>query len=136
MRCITRTLKPSSGEVWLDDTNFVCAPEGETAARPAHVAAMVWQQASLVRRSSVLTNVASGALGRYSTLRTVFAGLPTLELDAARGNLAEVGLAALADQQSCAFCKTWRSPNNWRCCACCIRSSLPTPMRTYLSEAA
>jgi phosphonate transport system ATP-binding protein len=99
MRCITRTLKPSSGEVWLDDTNL-CALEGEKLRRARLMLAMVWQQASLVRRSSVLTNVASGALGRYSTLRTVFAGLPTLELDAARGNLAEVGLAALADQQA------------------------------------
>jgi phosphonate transport system ATP-binding protein len=99
MRCITRTLKPSSGEVWLDDTNL-CALEGEKLRRARLMLAMVWQQASLVRRSSVLTNVASGALGRYSTLRTVFAGLPTLELNAARGNLAEVGLAALADQQA------------------------------------
>jgi len=99
MRCITRTLKPSSGEVWLDDTNL-CALEGEKLRRARLMLAMVWQQASLVRRSSVLTNVASGALGRYSTLRTVFAGLPAGELDAARGNLAEVGLAALADQQA------------------------------------
>jgi phosphonate transport system ATP-binding protein len=99
MRCITRTLKPSSGEVWLDDTNL-CAIEGEKLRRARLMLAMVWQQASLVRRSSVLTNVASGALGRYSTLRTVFAGLPAGELDAARGNLAEVGLAALADQQA------------------------------------
>ena len=71
MRCITRTLKPSSGEVWLDDTNL-CALEGEKLRRARLMLAMVWQQASLVRRSSVLTNVASGALGRYSTLRTVF----------------------------------------------------------------
>jgi len=99
MRCITRTLKPSSGEVWLDDTNL-CALEGEKLRRARLMLAMVWQQASLVRRSSVLTNVASGALGRYSTLRTVFAGLPADELEAARDHLADVGLAPLAAQRA------------------------------------
>jgi phosphonate transport system ATP-binding protein len=99
LRCITRTLKPSSGEVWLGPTNL-CALEGERLRRARLELAMVWQQASLVRRSSVLTNVASGALGRYSTSRTIFRGLPAAELDAARGHLADVGLEALAEQRA------------------------------------
>ena len=99
LRCITRTLKPSSGEVWLGPTNL-CALEGERLRRARLELAMVWQQASLVRRSSVLTNVASGALGRYSTSRTIFRGLPAAELDAARDHLADVGLEALAEQRA------------------------------------
>jgi phosphonate transport system ATP-binding protein len=99
MRCITRTLKPSSGEVWLGDTNL-CGLEGEKLRRARLGLAMVWQQVSLVRRTSVLSNVASGALGRYSTWRTVFAGLPAAELDAARGHLADVGLTPLAAQRA------------------------------------
>jgi phosphonate transport system ATP-binding protein len=99
LRCITRTLKPSTGEVWLDETNL-CALEGEKLRRARLGLAMVWQQVSLVRRTSVLANVASGALGRYSTLRTVFAGLPAAELDAARDHLADVGLASLAAQRA------------------------------------
>jgi phosphonate transport system ATP-binding protein len=99
LRCITRTLKPSSGEVWLGGTNL-CALEGEKLRRARLALAMVWQHVSLVRRSSVLTNVASGALGRYSTLRTVLRGLPAAELEAARGHLADVGLAALAAQRA------------------------------------
>jgi len=99
LRCITRTLKPSAGEVWLDEINL-CALEGEKLRRARLGLAMVWQQVSLVRRTSVLANVASGALGRYSTLRTVFAGLPADELDAARGHLADVGLAPLAAQRA------------------------------------
>jgi phosphonate transport system ATP-binding protein len=99
LRCITRTLKPSSGEVWLGATNL-CALEGEKLRRARLALAMVWQHVSLVRRSTVLTNVASGALGRYSTWRTVFAGLPPAELDAARGHLTDVGLAALAGQRA------------------------------------
>jgi phosphonate transport system ATP-binding protein len=99
LRCITRTLKPSAGEVWLGPTNLCCL-EGEKLRRARLELAMVWQQVSLVRRSSVLTNVADGALGRYSTLRTVFRGLPPRELDAARGYLADVGLETLAEQRA------------------------------------
>ena len=99
LRCITRTLNPTTGEIWLGRTNL-CALEGEKLRRARLQLAMVWQQVSLVRRSSVLTNVASGALGRHSTLRTVFAGLPAAELEAARGHLADVGLADLAGQRA------------------------------------
>jgi phosphonate transport system ATP-binding protein len=99
LRCITRTLKPTAGEVWLGETNL-CTLEGEKLRRARLALAMVWQQANLIRRSSVLTNVASGALGRYSTLRTVCRGLPAAELDAARRHLADVGLAALAEQRA------------------------------------
>jgi|SRR5277367_3843635 len=99
LRCIARTLKPSAGEIWLGDTNL-CALEGEKLRRGRLALAMIWQHASLIGRSSVLTNVANGALGRHSTLRTVFTGLPSAELDAARGHLAEVGLAELAEQRA------------------------------------
>jgi len=99
LRCITQTLKPSCGEIWLEQTNL-CALEGEKLRRARLPIAMVWQQVSLVRRSTVLTNVVSGALGRYSTWRTVFAGFPAAELDAARGHLADVGLADLAAQRA------------------------------------
>ena len=99
LRCITRTLKPNAGEIWLGETNL-CALEGEKLRRARLELAMIWQHASLVRRSSVLANVATGALGRHSTLRTVFGGLPAAELEAARGCLGDVGLADLAEQRA------------------------------------
>jgi phosphonate transport system ATP-binding protein len=99
LRCITRTLKPTAGEIWLDDTEL-CALEGEKLRQARLALSMVWQHASLVRRSNVLTNVAAGSLGRYSTLRTVVAGLPATELEAARRCLADVGLADLAEQRA------------------------------------
>jgi phosphonate transport system ATP-binding protein len=99
MRCITRTVKPSTGEVWLGDTDL-CSLEGEKLRRARLELAIVWQHASLVRRRSVLANVASGALGRHYSLRTVFGGLPAVELQAAYGHLAEVGLADLAAQRA------------------------------------
>jgi len=99
LKCITRTLKPNAGEIWLGNTNL-CVLEGEKLRRARLELAMIWQQASLVRRSSVLTNVATGALGRHSTLRTVFGGLPQSELAAARGYLGDVGLIDLAAQRA------------------------------------
>ena len=99
LRCITRTLKPSAGDIWLGQTNL-CGLEGEKLRRARLELAMIWQHASLVRRSSVLANVATGALGRHSTLRTVFGGLPAAELNAARGYLGDVGLADLAEQRA------------------------------------
>jgi phosphonate transport system ATP-binding protein len=99
LRCITRTVKPSLGEIWLGETDL-CALEGEKLRRARLALAMIWQHPSLVRRRSVLSNVASGALGRHFSLHTVFGGLPRSELDAARIRLAEVGLASLADQRA------------------------------------
>jgi phosphonate transport system ATP-binding protein len=99
LRCITRTLKPTAGEVWLGPTNL-CALDGEKLRKARLELAMVWQQVSLVRRLDVLTNVASGALGRHPTWRTVLAGLPAAELASARGHLADVGLAELAAQRA------------------------------------
>ena len=99
LRCVTRTVKPTAGEIWLGETNL-CALEGEKLRRARLELAMIWQHASLVGRSTVLANVASGALGRHSTLRTVLAGMPTSELESARGHLTEVGLADLAGQRA------------------------------------
>lgn len=99
LRCITRTVKPSAGEIWLGDTDL-CALEGEKLRRARLELAMIWQHPSLVRRRSVLANVATGALGRHATLWTAFGGLPACELQAARGYLADVGLADLAEQRA------------------------------------
>jgi phosphonate transport system ATP-binding protein len=99
LRCITRNLKPGTGEIWLDEVNL-CALEGEKLRRARLPLAMISQHASLVRRRSVLANVASGALGRHATLWTAFGGLPESELEAARGHLADVSLAHLAEQRA------------------------------------
>ncbi len=99
LRCINRTLKPSAGEIWLGDTDL-CLLEGEKLRRARLPLAMISQHASLVGRRSVLANVATGALGRHYTLRTAFGSLPASELEAARGYLADVSLADLAEQRA------------------------------------
>ncbi len=99
LRCITRMLDPTDGAIWLDETNLVPL-SGERLRQARLPLAMVWQQANLVRRRSVLANVASGALGRHGGWWTAFGGLPAQELRNAYGHLAEVGLAELAGQRA------------------------------------
>ena len=99
LRCITRTLAPTSGEVWLNDVNLTHLT-GEKLRSARLELAMISQHASLVRRSSVLANVATGSLGRHNTFRTALGGLPTNELHAAHDYLHEVGLVDLAEQRA------------------------------------
>jgi phosphonate transport system ATP-binding protein len=99
LRCITRALTPTAGEVWLGG-NEISRVTGEKLRRARLDLAMVWQHASLVRRRSVLANVAAGTLGRHQTLWTSLGGLPHQELRAARDYLRQVGLAHLATQRA------------------------------------
>lgn len=99
LRCITRTLAPTVGEVWLNDIELTRLT-GEKLRRARLELAMISQHASLVRRSSVLKNVATGALGRHFNFWTAIGGLPATELRAAHGYLDEVGLCNLAQQKA------------------------------------
>ncbi len=99
LRCITRTLSPSAGEVRVNGVDLTRL-SGEKLRRARLDLALISQHAALVRRRSVLTNVATGALGRHATLWTALGGLPADELAAAGGYLAEVGLAPLARQRA------------------------------------
>jgi phosphonate transport system ATP-binding protein len=99
LHSIARLLRPNAGEVWLGDTDL-CKLEGEALRRARLELAMISQHPSLIRRSSVLTNVATGTLGRHYTFKTAFGGLPRHELEAAHDHLAQVGLAHLAGQRA------------------------------------
>jgi phosphonate transport system ATP-binding protein len=99
LRCVTRTLRPSSGDIWLGEVNLA-GLEGDRLRRARMKLALISQHASLVRRSSVVTNVATGSLGRHFNLWTALGGVPAAELRAAHGYLGEVGLAELAGQRA------------------------------------
>jgi phosphonate transport system ATP-binding protein len=99
LRCITRTLAPSAGQVWVDGAELTHLA-GEKLRRARMALAMISQHASLVRRRSVLANVASGALGHYGDWWTALGGLPAGELELAADYLNEVGLTDLAQQRA------------------------------------
>ncbi|MBI1258091.1 MAG: phosphonate ABC transporter ATP-binding protein [Chloroflexi bacterium] len=62
LRCINRLIDPTSGEIWLDDTN-VTAVQGRELRATRRRIGMIFQQFNLVKRSSVITNVLTGRLG-------------------------------------------------------------------------
>jgi phosphonate transport system ATP-binding protein len=99
LRCISRVLCPTAGEIRLAGVDLA-ALSGERLRQARLPLAMIWQQASLVRRRSVLSNVAAGALGHYHSLWTALGGLPAAERRAAHGYLSKVGLALLAGQRA------------------------------------
>ena len=99
LRCINRTLVPTTGEVWLNGTNITDI-HGEQLRRARLQLAMISQRSSLVWRRSVLSNVATGALGRHFNAWTAIGGFPTEELRAAHGYLTQVGLTGLGQQRA------------------------------------
>ncbi len=99
LRCVTRTQQPTSGEIWLGEVNLA-ELEGDRLRRARMKLALISQHASLVRRTSVINNVATGSLGRHFNLWTAAGGLPAAELKAAHGYLGDVGLADLAGQRA------------------------------------
>jgi phosphonate transport system ATP-binding protein len=99
LRCIARLQVPTEGQVLVGGQDLARL-DGE-ALREARLAlAMVFQRANLVRRRSVLANVASGTLGRRRTLWTMFGGLPAEELPMARELLRKVGVERLGAQRA------------------------------------
>src|SRR5215468_10188835 len=62
LRCINRLVEPTSGEIWLDDTNITKVPKSELRFIRRRIG-MIFQQFNLVRRSDVITNVLAGRLG-------------------------------------------------------------------------
>jgi len=99
MRCITRTLQPTEGQVLVNGTDLAHL-SGEGLRRARLELALISQHGSLVKRRRVLANVASGALGRHGGWYTALGGLPSSELRLASGYLAEVGLGHLAHQRA------------------------------------
>jgi len=99
LRCIARLLDPTECEVLVGGEDL--ARLNGRQLRAARLAlAMVFQRANLVRRRSVLANVASGTLGRRRTLWTTLGGLPVEELPMARELLRKVGVERLGAQRA------------------------------------
>jgi phosphonate transport system ATP-binding protein len=99
LRCVSRLVTPTAGEIWLGEENLARL-SGERLRRARLPLAMIFQHANLVRRRSVIANVASGALGRHRDLLTMLGRVPPSELAPAMRCLGEVGLAELAAQRA------------------------------------
>jgi len=92
LRCINRLIEPTSGQVLLDGVDISAAPPAALRVLRRDIA-MIFQQFNLVKRSSVMTNVLSGALGSVGTLPSLLGLWPPAVRAAAVRNLDLVGLA-------------------------------------------
>jgi phosphonate transport system ATP-binding protein len=99
LRCINRLIEPTSGRVELDGVDVTAAAPGELRAIRRDIG-MIFQQFNLVKRSSVRTNVLSGALGGAATVPSLLGIWPAAVREAAERNLALVGLADKAGSRA------------------------------------
>jgi phosphonate transport system ATP-binding protein len=99
LRCVARLLDPSAGKIRVDSHDLTQL-SGSALRHARRSIAMIFQHANLVRRRSVLANVASGSLGHHDSMLTSFGMLPGREILLAHGYLAAVGLGDLAGQRA------------------------------------
>jgi phosphonate transport system ATP-binding protein len=139
LRCIVRLLEPSEGEIRVGERDL-SRLRGRALRDARCDVALVAQHANLVRRRSVLANVACGALGRRRDVLTSLGMLPREDLRFAHEQLRVVGLADRAAQsagtlsggqaqrvaiaRSLALRQRFSSPTNRS------RASIPTPRTT------
>ncbi len=98
IRCLNRLIEPTSGQIWLAGRE-VTAMKGRELRRARSHMAMVFQHFNLIPRASVMTNVLSGALYRYSSMRAIAGLWRASDRDEAMAHLNMVGMAALAGRR-------------------------------------
>jgi phosphonate transport system ATP-binding protein len=99
LKCIAGILRPTAGRVRVAGHELT-ALTGRALGDARMSMGMVFQQARLVARRSVLANVLCGTLGRHRTLASAFGALPRGETPHAMGCLAQVGLDEYAQQRA------------------------------------
>ena len=99
IRCINRLVEPTSGSVYLGDTELT----GLSAAalrRERRRMGMIFQEYALVERLTVMENVLSGRLGYVGFWRSFLRRFPQSDVDEAFRLLDRVGLAHMADKRA------------------------------------
>lgn len=99
LRCINRLIEPTSGKVFLDDSEITAMNRRELRIVRRRIG-MVFQHFNLVNRSSVLTNVLSGRLGYAASLPSLIHRFSRDDHGAARESLERVGLLEKESQRA------------------------------------
>jgi phosphonate transport system ATP-binding protein len=99
LKCIAGLQQPTEGSVTVAGRD-ITRLSGRALAEARMALALVFQQARLVLRRSVLANVLCGTLGRHRNLATAFGHLPSSEIPHAMQCLDHVGLADFAHQRA------------------------------------
>ncbi|WGH77298.1 phosphonate ABC transporter ATP-binding protein [Jannaschia ovalis] len=99
IRCINRLVEPSSGKVWLAETELTGLGQG-ALRRERRRMGMIFQEYALVERLTVMENVLSGRLGYVGFWRSLARRFPQKDVDEAFRLLDRVGLLHMADKRA------------------------------------
>lgn len=99
LRCINRLIEPSSGEIIVDGEDVVSMNPAQLRRKRCDIG-MVFQHFNLINRKSVLLNVLSGRLGRYSTMKSLIGAFDKTDKKRAMDYLEIVGLADKAHSRA------------------------------------
>jgi phosphonate transport system ATP-binding protein len=99
LRALNRLVEPTAGEVRVAGRLVTGAGAGELREIRRQIG-MVFQQFNLVKRAPVIENVLAGRLGYVPPVASVLGRFPSADRELARGCLAQVGLAHLADRRA------------------------------------
>ncbi|MCB8874949.1 phosphonate ABC transporter ATP-binding protein [Acidisoma silvae] len=99
LRCVAGMLQPTAGRVTVAGSP-ISNLTGQRLADARMALGMVFQNANLVKRRSVIANVMAGTLGRHRNWKTALGLLPHSERPFAERCLDEVGLLGFADQRA------------------------------------
>ncbi|MDZ7745900.1 MAG: phosphonate ABC transporter ATP-binding protein [Halobacteriales archaeon] len=98
IRCVNRLTEPSSGEVYLDDTELTAL--GDDALRSARRdIGMIFQEYNLVERLTVMENVLTGRLGYVSAWQAFRRSFPPEDIERAYEILDQVGLGDMENKR-------------------------------------
>lgn len=99
IRCINRLVEPTSGSVFLGETDIVRLGAKELRQARRRIG-MIFQEFNLVDRLTVMENILSGRLGSVSFLASLTRRYPPADIANAYAMLDRVGLAGLHDSRA------------------------------------
>lgn len=99
IRCINRLVEPTSGKVYLGETELTGLSSG-ALRRERRRMGMIFQEYALVERLTVMENVLSGRLGYVGFWRSFTRRFPQADVDEAFRLLDRVGLLEMADKRA------------------------------------
>jgi len=99
IRCVNRLVEPTSGKIWLGDTELTKLSSGALRKARRRMG-MIFQEYALVERLTVMENVLSGRLGYVGFWQSWFRKFPKKDVKEAYRLLDRVGLMEMADKRA------------------------------------
>jgi phosphonate transport system ATP-binding protein len=99
IRCINRLVEPTSGRIFLGETEIAALPRRELRAVRRRIG-MIFQEFNLVERLTVMENLLSGRLGSVGFFASLTRRFPPQDISAAYALLDRVGLEGYHDTRA------------------------------------